>query len=101
MISLQQCNLISAVLQEQLEALMSGAGARSEMDGITWAGFAEYYRRQEEEAKTLSSDANKVAEIKGQTGLKTTVRFMNLILTCIMVVCGNRHEREKICAADP
>ena len=45
---------------------MKGAGARSETDGITWTGFAEYYRRQEEEAKALGSDANAVAEIKGQ-----------------------------------
>ena len=39
--------------------LMSGA------NGITWSGFAEYYRKQEEECSALSSDANKLAEIKG------------------------------------
>jgi Ca2+-binding EF-hand superfamily protein len=52
------------LIPAQFEALMTGGGARSATDGITWAGFAEYYRRQEEEAKALSSDANKLSEIK-------------------------------------
>jgi hypothetical protein len=74
------CNLMSLVLQEQLEALMRGAGARSETDGITWTGFSEYYRRQEEEAKTLSSQVNKVAEIKGQMAPKLHSSFHEIRL---------------------